>query len=98
MTKNKRKRNKRKNNNLGILNGVMKFLLFVFVLLLMGGVLFLSTKLTNVTVEESNHYSKEEIQELLFYKDTDKNALLFYLRYNYEKLKRFHLLKNRYKL
>lgn len=87
MMKNKGKRNKRKNNSLGILNGVMKFLLFVFVLLTIGGVLILSSKLINVTVEGSNHYSKEEMQELLLYKDTDKNTLLFYLRHNYGETK-----------
>lgn len=88
MKKNKRKRNKKKYNSSGILDGVMKFLFFVFVLLIFGVVLILTTKLTNVTIEGSNHYSKEEIQDLLVSKETDKNTLLFYLHHSYGETKK----------
>ena len=77
MMKNKGKRNKRKNNSLGILNGVMKFLLFVFVLLTIGGVLILSSKLINVTVEGSNHYSKEKYKNCCFIKILIKTLYFF---------------------
>lgn len=87
MKKNKLKRNKNKYNSSGILAGVMKFLIFVFVLLIIGLVMIFTTKLTNVNVEGSNHYSKEEIQDILLSKDTDKNTLLFYLRHNYGETK-----------
>ena len=87
MMKNKQKRNERKYNNSGILSGVLKFLVFVSGLFIIGFVLILTTKLTNVTIEGSNHYSNEEMQDLLLSKETDKNTLLFYLRHNYGKTK-----------
>lgn len=81
--RNQQKRNDKKYNKPGILSGVMKFLMFVFVLFIIGVIFIFTTKLTNITIEGSNHYSNEEIQDLLLYKETDKNTLLFYLRHNY---------------
>ncbi len=72
---------KHKSNNKSILHGVMKFLIIFFVLAIIGAIALLSTKLDNITIEGNNHYSNEEVVDLLMTRETDKNTLLFYLNH-----------------
>lgn len=80
---NRSKKNRDKYNDYGILYRIMKFLIFLFILVIIGLIVLFSTRLKNITIDGSNHYSEEEIQDLYITKETDKNALLFYLRHNY---------------
>lgn len=71
-------------NEDGMLYGVMKFLILIFVILVIGITILLATRLSNVTIDGSLHYSEEEIKEILISQETDRNTLLFYLRHKYK--------------
>lgn len=71
-------------NEDGMIYGVMKFLVFIFVIVAIGIIILFATRLSNVTVDGSVHYSEEEIKEILISQETDRNTLLFYLRQKYK--------------
>ena len=70
-----------KSTNNGILYGVMKFLIVIFAIAIIAAIVLFSTKLENVTIEGSNHYSNGELIDLLKTNETDNNTLLFYLKF-----------------
>lgn len=72
-----------KYNESRILYGLMKILIFCFVILVPGFILTVSCKLDNVIVEGSSHYSTEELKDKVITKKTDGNTILLYLRYKY---------------
>ena len=67
------KKNNHKYNDDGILYGVMKFLIFILVIVISSVIILLLTRLSNITVDGSSHYSNEEIKDILITKEIDKN-------------------------
>ena len=76
--------NEKKQNNRRFLSGVMKILLIILIIAVISIIILFSTKLNNISIEGNNHYSKEDIIELLTSRETDKNTLLFYLRHEFD--------------
>src|SRR5690554_4062611 len=73
--------NRYKSDNKNILHGVMKFLIVILVIAITGVIVLYLTKLEDITIEGNNHYSNEEVIDLLMTSETDKNTLLFYLNH-----------------
>lgn len=79
----KEQKGKRPNN--GLLTGLMKLLILCLVILIPVFILYATCSLKIVIVEGSSHYTKEELQDKVITKGTDRNTLLLYLRYKYGK-------------
>lgn len=62
---------------------LIKFLMVIFVILIPLAIFFMTCRLENITVEGNNHYSKEELIDMVINKSTDGNTLLLYTRYKY---------------
>lgn len=80
-------RKNEKYNEKGILYGVMKFMTFCLLIIILIAAILLGTRLKTVTVDGSNHYSKEEIQNQVLADEMGKNSLLLYFRHKYGKEK-----------
>ena len=76
---------KQKYNDNFLLLGLMKLLILCLVVIIPAFILFVTCRLDTVIVEGSSHYSTEELQDKVVTKKTDKNTLLLYLRYKYNK-------------
>ena len=75
-----------KYHNNGFLLGLMKLLILCLVIIIPAFILFITCRLDTVIVEGSNHYTKEELQNKVITKKTDRNTILLYLRYKYGKV------------
>lgn len=77
------RKNDLKINDNGYLSGVMKFIIAIIVIAVIGAAIIFATKLNSISIEGNNHYSSEELKDLLIKDKTDNNAILFYLSHNY---------------
>ncbi|WFR54998.1 cell division protein FtsQ/DivIB [Anaerocolumna sp. AGMB13025] len=80
------KEQREKHHNSAFLLGLMKLLILCLVIIIPAFILFITCRLDTVIVEGSNHYTKEELQDKVITKKTDRNTILLYLRYKYGKV------------
>lgn len=70
----------------GFLMGLMKVLILCLVIIIPAFILFVTCRLNTVIVEGGSHYTKEELQNKVITRRTDRNTILLYLRYKYGKV------------